>query len=116
MMRMTPEEEYNLFLIKCRKEKKEPTKALFQSFQHMVQARQSIIESEAYEAYERERIRRQQRTVSQTIQEDGAIISPIDEKAYTTQHAWNEHKKIEDVIEVGNENANKKKDNKKTLV
>jgi TPP-dependent indolepyruvate ferredoxin oxidoreductase alpha subunit len=113
---MTPEEERNLFLSKCKKEKIEPTKELWEQFQHMVMARQAIIESEAHKAFEAERKRRQQRTVQQTIAEDGGIISPIDGKAYSTERSWEDHKKAEDVIEVGNENANKKKREKKILV
>ena len=114
MIRVTAEEEHNIFLSKCKKEKIEPTKELFESFQHMVMARQQIINSESHKAYEKERIRRQQRTVDQTISEDGAIISPIDEKAYTTKSAWEDHKKAENVVEVGNEIANKRK-REKTL-
>jgi len=111
---MTPEEENNLFLSKCKKEKIEPTKELLQQFQHMVMAREQVIESEAYKAFEKERIRRQQRTVDQTIAEDGAIISPIDDKQYVTKRSWEDHKKAENVIEVGNEIANKRK-REKTL-
>jgi len=116
MLRITPEEEHNLFLAKCKKEKIEPTKELFESFQHMVATRQAIIESEGYKAHEKERKRKQQRTVNQTIQEDGAIISPIDEKAYTTKRSWEDHKKANDVVEVGNETANKRKKNKDNLI
>lgn len=116
MLRMTPEEENLLFLSKCKKEKIEPTKELFDAFQQMVMARQHLIESEGHKAFEKERIRRQQRTVDQTIQEDGAIISPINEKAYTTKAAWEDHKKAENVIEVGNETANRRKKNKASIV
>jgi hypothetical protein len=110
--RMTPEEEHQLFLQKCKKEKIEPTKDLYERFKGMVELRRQVIESEAYKAYEKERQRKQQRTVDQTINEDGAIISPIDEKAYTTKRSWEEHQKAHDVVEVGNENVNKKKVNK----
>jgi len=109
ILRMTPEDEYNLFLGKCKKEKKEPTKELFIQWQDMVKARDEFLRSESYKAYEKERIRRQQRTVSQTIQEDGAVISPIDDKAYVSKHAWDDHKRANDLFEVGNENANKRK-------
>ncbi len=108
-MRLNPEQEHELFLAKCAKEKIEPTKELFEAFQQMVQMRQQIIESEAYKAFEKERQRRNQRTVTQTIQEDGAIISPIDEKAYTTKRSWDDHIKANDVVEVGNENVKKRK-------
>jgi hypothetical protein len=106
---MTPVEEHQLFLVKCKKEKIEPTKELFQAFQDQVEARYRYMTSENYMALERERVRKQQRTVQQTIAEDGAIISPIDDKAYVTQRSWEDHKKMNDVIEVGNEIANKRK-------
>lgn len=108
-VRMTPEQEYQLFLQKCKKEKIEPSKELFENFKNMVEMRYQIMMSDEYKAFEKERIRKQQRTVEQTIQEDGAIISPIDEKAYTTQRSWEDHKKANNVVEVGNETANKRK-------
>ena len=111
---MTPEQENLLYLSKCRKEKIKPSKEHFEMFQQMVMAREQVIQSEGYKAFEKERKRRQQRTVDQTIQEDGAIISPINEKAYVTKRSWEDHKKAENVIEVGNETANKRK-REKTL-
>lgn len=112
---MTPEQEHALYLSKCKKEKVAPTKEHFAMYQQMVMAREQIINSEAHKAFEKERKRRQQRTVAQTIQEDGAIISPIDEKAYVTERSWEDHKKAENVIEVGNETANKRKKEKIVL-
>lgn len=109
MLRMNPDQENKLFFAKCKKEKISPTPELFQSFQDTVMARQHLMESEAHKSYEKERKRRQQRTVNQTIQEDGAIISPVDEKAYVTKRAWDDHIKANNMIEIGNETANKRK-------
>lgn len=113
-MRMTHEEEQKLFLQKCKKENIEPTKELFERFQHMVIAREQIIKSDAYQAAKRERERIKQRTVTQTIQEDGAILSPLDDKYYNSKRSWDEHIKAHGVIEVGNENKNKR-NKKETL-
>lgn len=112
-LRMTPKEEYDLFLKKCKKEKIEPKPELFEMFQEKVRLRQSQMEAymktDEYKAAEKERVRRQQRTVAQTIQEDGAIKSPIDDKYYTTVRAWEYHKEANDIVEVGNEIANRRK-------
>jgi len=113
MLRMTPDKENDLFLKKCKKEKIEPTPELFLLFQENIKIRQAQIEAlmktDEYKGFEKERLRRQQRTVWQTIEEDGAIVSPIDEKQYTTVRSWEDHKRVHDVIEVGNETANKRK-------
>ena len=103
MIRLPLDEEYNLFLAKCAKKKIIPTPELFKNFQKMVEKRLAVITSEAYKAFEKERLRRQQRTVEQTINEDGAIISPVDDVAYTTKRAWNDHIKANQLIERGNE-------------
>jgi hypothetical protein len=109
---MTPEQEYDLFLKKCKKEKIEPRPELFTTFQEKVRLRSLQLEAwqktDEFKAFEKERIRRQQRTVKQTIDEDSAIISPIDDKQYTTVRSWEEHKKANDVIEVGNEISKKR--------
>lgn len=103
MIRLPLDEEYNLFLAKCAKKNIIPTPELFKNFQKMVEKRLAVINSEAYKAFEKERLRRQQRTVDQTIAEDGAIISPVDDVAYTTKSAWNDHIKANQLIERGNE-------------
>jgi hypothetical protein len=108
-LRMSPEEENKLFLEKCAKEKISPSKELFSNWKKLVELREKHIQSMSYKDMEKERIRRQQRTVDQTISEDGAVISPIDEKAYTSKRAWNDHIKSQDVVEIGNENAKKRK-------
>lgn len=108
-MRLAPEEEHAVFLAKCESEKIAPSKELFAAWKAEVDKRQAWFASDDFKRFEKERIRKQQRTVTQTIQEDGAIISPIDDKQYVTERSWEEHKKIEDVVEVGNENANKRK-------
>lgn len=114
IQRLSPEEEHQLFIAKCHKEKLEPSLELFQRWKAEVERRVRYYESDDFKAFEKERIRRQQRTVDQTIQEDGAIISPINEKAYVTKRSWQDHIIEEGVVEVGNENANKKQE-KKTL-
>lgn len=114
IQRLNPEEEHQLFIAKCHKEKLTPSLELFQRWKAEVEKRTRYFESPEFKAFEKERIRKQQRTVDQTIAEDGAIISPINEKAYVTKRSWEDHKKEENVIEVGNETANKRQE-KKTL-
>ena len=87
MMRLSPDEEHKLFLSKCKQENIEPTKELFEGFKNMVALRQEIIQSEAFKGYQKEKKRRQQRTVDQTINEDGAIISPLVDKQYVTKRS-----------------------------
>ena len=106
---MTQEEEDKQFLTMCVKDKVEPTKERRAFFNKVVETRAKQMQSPEYIAYHKERIRKQQRTVEQTIQEDGAIISPIDDKQYVTKRSWEDHKKAENVVEVGNETANKRK-------
>lgn len=112
---MSPEEEDAEFMRMCFKDKVEPTKERRAFFNTVVAVRLKEMQSPAYIAFEKERIRRQQRTVAQTIQEDGAIISPVDEKAYITERSWDDHKKANDMVEVGNEIANKRKKEKTIL-
>lgn len=113
---MTPKEEYELFLKRCKKEKIQPTPELFATWQEQVRMRQiqieAIMQSDNYKNAQKEKMRRQQRTVEQTINEDGAIISPITEEAYVTKREWEDHKKAHDVIEVGNETVEKRKKEK----
>ena len=113
-MRLTKEQEYDVFLAKCQKENVTPSKELFEKFQLMVQARQRVIMSEAYQANKAENERIKQRTVSQTIAEDGAIHSPLDDKYYSSERGWKDHVKAYDVVEIGNENKKKRK-KKETL-
>ncbi len=113
-MRLTREQEYDVFLAKCQKESIAPSKELFEKFQFMVLAREQLIRSEAYQAKKRERERIEQRTVSQTIAEDGAIYSPLDDNYYSSEFAWKDHIKAHDVVEIGNENKKKRK-KKETL-
>lgn len=112
-LRMTPKQEHDLFLKKCKKEKIKPTSELFSMFQEAVRHRQSQLEawlqSDEGKAFEKERVRKQQRTVAQTIQEDGAIQSPLDGKYYVTVRSWEDHVKANNVVEAGNEIANKRK-------
>lgn len=108
-MRLTQEQEHTLFLQKCKKENIEPTKELFERFQHMVMARQQIIMSETYQSRQKEQERIKQRTITQTIEEDGAILSPLDDKHYTSKRSWDDHVKAHNVVEIGNENKNKRK-------
>ena len=46
---------------------------------------------------------RNQRTVSQTINQDGGIRSPLDGKVYTSEHKYKDHVKAHGVQEVGND-------------
>ena len=109
MLRMTKEKEDAQFIKMCFKDKVEPTKERRAFFDKVVQNRIEAMRSPGYIEFQKERIRRQQRTVAQTIQEDGAIISPVDEKAYVTKRSWDDHTKANNMVEVGNEIANKRK-------
>ena len=111
---MTPSEEEKKYIELCFKGGVLPSDERRAFFDKVVAARAAQMQSPEYIAYEKERIRRQQRTVTQTIQEDGAIISPIDDKQYVTERSWEAHKKAENVEEAGNEIANKRK-REKTL-
>ena len=53
--------------------------------------------------------RRNQRTVEQTIREDGGIRSPLDGKVYTTKYAYDDHAKARGVKPVGNDFNNQVK-------
>jgi hypothetical protein len=67
---MTPEQEYDLFLKKCKKEKIEPTPELFTTFQEKVRLRSLQLEAwqktDEFKAFEKERIRNWKRGKRQT--------------------------------------------------
>ena len=59
--------------------------------------------------------RRNQRTVEQTINQDGGIRSPLDGKVYTTKYAYEDHAKARGVKMVGNDFNGKAREMKDKL-